>query len=69
VRLVIDYGFDELELNRIDLTTDEENIRGRRCYEKCGFSEEGLLRQHRLVDGKFGNTVVMSVLREEWSAR
>jgi RimJ/RimL family protein N-acetyltransferase len=69
VRLVVDYGFDELELNRIDLTTDEENVRGRRCYEKCGFVEEGLLREHRLIDGKFGNTVMMSVIRVEWLAR
>lgn len=69
VRLVLEYGFDDLELNRVDLTTDEDNVRGRRCYEKCGFVEEGLLRQHRLVEGRFGNTVVMSVLREEWQAR
>ena len=37
VKLVLEYGFDDLELNRIELTTDEANVRGRRCYEKCGF--------------------------------
>jgi RimJ/RimL family protein N-acetyltransferase len=68
VRLVLEYGFDDLELNRIDLTTDEDNVRGRRCYEKCGFVQEGVLRQHRFVEGKFGNTIVMSVLRGEWLA-
>ena len=66
VKLVLEYGFEDLELNRIELTTDEDNVRGRRCYEKCGFMEEGLLRQHRRVEGRFGNTVFMSVLREEW---
>ncbi|MEO8456346.1 MAG: GNAT family protein [Chloroflexota bacterium] len=65
----LDYGFDELELNRVELTVDEANGRGRRCYEKCGFTAEGLLRQHRFVEGQFGNTVVMSVLRSEWEAR
>jgi len=69
IRQVLAYGFEDLELNRIDLTTDEENVRGRCCYEKCGFVEEGLLRQHRIVEGKFGNTVMMSVLRDEWLAR
>lgn len=69
VRLVLEYGFDDLELHRIELMTDEVNVRGRRCYEKCGFVEEGLLREHRLIDGKFGNTVMMSVLRDEWFAR
>lgn len=66
VRLLLEYGFDELELNRIDLTVAERNTRARRCYEKCGFVQEGLLRQHRIEEGEFGNTIVMAVLREEW---
>ena len=69
IKLAMEYGFDDLELNRIELTVDEANARGRRCYEKCGFVEEGLLRQHRFVEGEFGNTVVMSVLKSEWEAR
>lgn len=67
VRLVVDYAFDELNLNRVGLTTDEENARAIRCYEKVGFVREGLLRQHRLLDGRFGNTVVMGILRDEWT--
>jgi len=66
IRLLLEYGFEDLELNRIELTVDEANARGRRCYEKCGFREEGLLRQHRLVEGQFGNTVMMAILRGEW---
>ncbi len=65
-RLVLDYAFKELGLNRVELTTDEENARAVRCYEKCGFVREGLLRQHRLIEGRFGNTIVMGVLREDW---
>lgn len=68
VRQVLEYTFEELELNRVELTVDEQNARGRRCYEKCGFREEGLLRQHRLVDGEYGDTVMMAVLRDEWSS-
>lgn len=66
VRLVLDYAFGELALNRVELTTDEANARAIRCYEKCGFKREGLLRQHRLIDGRFANTVVMSILKPEW---
>ena len=69
VKLAVEYGFDDLELNRVELTTDAENARGRRCYEKCGFVQEGLLRQHRFVEGRFGDTRMMSVLREEWEER
>lgn len=67
VRLIVGYGFEELDLNRVELSTDESNHRAIRCYEKVGFVREGLLRQHRFVDGAFGNTVVMGILREEWS--
>ena len=41
VRMVLHYAFEELELNRVELTTDEENHRAIRCYEKCGFVREG----------------------------
>jgi len=67
IRQVLDYGFADLHLNRIELTVDQENARGRRCYEKCDFSEEGVLRQHRIVDGAPVNTIVMAILRDEWS--
>ena len=66
VRLVLRYAFAELGLNRVELTTDEQNARAIRCYEKCGFVREGLLRQHRLIDGQFGNTLVMAVLKQDW---
>ena len=68
VGLVLDYAFDDLGLNRLQLTCDEDNARAIRCYEKCGFQREGLLRQHRLVEGRFGNTLIMSVLKEDWDA-
>jgi len=67
LRLVLAYAFDELELNRVELTTAEDNGRAIRSYEKVGFVREGLKRQDRMVDGKFGNTLMMSILREEWT--
>ncbi len=62
------YGFQELGLRRIDLQVDEDNLRGVRSYEKCGFVREGLLRAHRLRRGRPVNAVVMAVLREDWAA-
>lgn len=69
IHLVLEFAFEELELNRVELTCDEENGRAIRCYEKCGFLREGLLRQHRFVDGNFYHTVVMAVLRGDWESR
>jgi len=66
IRQVLSYGFREMDLRRIALGTDEDNARGIRCYEKCGFVREGLLRAHRLRGGEPVNAVAMAVLREEW---
>ena len=66
IRQVLSYGFREMDLRRIALGTDEDNARGIRCYEKCGFTREGLLRAHRLRQGRPVNMMVMAVLREEF---
>ncbi len=66
IRQVLRYAFTELGLRRLTLGTDEDNARGIRCYEKCGFVREGLLRAHRLRRGQPVNALVMAVLREEW---
>jgi RimJ/RimL family protein N-acetyltransferase len=68
VRLVLEYAFRELELNRIQLTTDHDNPRAIRSYEKCGFLREGVLRGHRIIDGKPNDSVIMAVLRKDWLA-
>lgn len=66
MRLVLDYAFGELELNRIELTTDTDNGRAIRSYEKCGFVHEGVLREHRIIEGEPSDSLVMSILRDDW---
>lgn len=69
MRLMVKYGFDSLNLNRIYLRVFETNPRGIRCYEKAGFIHEGRLRQAEFQDGKYIDLLVMSVLRSEWPER
>jgi len=69
MRLVLDFAFGELKLNRVELTTDEENTRAIRSYEKCGFVREGLLREHRLVGGRPSDCVAMAVIRSDRETR
>lgn len=68
MRLMIEYGFNELNLNRIELTVSSFNARAIHVYEKVGFKEEGLLRQSYFGDGMYHDVTVMSLLREEWEA-
>jgi len=69
IMAVLRHAFEEMGLRRIDLYTDADNARGIRCYEKCSFVREGVMRQRRLRYGKPLDMVVMGVLREEWQRR
>lgn len=64
--LVVRYGFDTLNLNRIALNVFDHNPRAMRAYEKAGFVREGVLRQDRYIEGAYRDSIVMGILREEW---
>ncbi len=66
MRLMVDYGFRQLNLNRIYLHVFETNPAGIRSYEKAGFSLEGRLREARFTDGHYIDILVMSILKSEW---
>lgn len=66
LNLVIDYGFNELNLNRIYLHLLETNQSALRLYESLGFKREGLLRNHQYKQGRFCNVIVMGLLKDEY---
>jgi RimJ/RimL family protein N-acetyltransferase len=63
IRLLLRFAFRNLGLRRIQLITDADNARGIRCYEKCGFYQEALLRGHRLRYGEPLDMVQMAVMK------
>lgn len=60
-------GFRDLGLHRIDLRVFDFNAAAIACYEKAGFRKEGLLRECRLLGGRWLSVWVMAVLDMEWS--
>ncbi len=65
--LILDYGFNTLNLNRIELKADERNLRSRKAILNIGAKEEGILRHHmKTHDGYLRNTVFYSILKSEW---
>jgi RimJ/RimL family protein N-acetyltransferase len=66
--LLVGYGFETLNLNRVYLHVHEDNERGRRTYRRVGFREEGRLRQDTYREGKYLDSIVMGILRSEWNA-
>ena len=65
VRLLVQHGFNTLNLNRVYLHVFETNPRAIRAYEKAGFTLEGRERQAEFRDGKFIDVLRMSRLRED----
>jgi RimJ/RimL family protein N-acetyltransferase len=64
--LAVRYGFDTLNLARIELRVLDDNVRARRIYSKLGFVEEGRLRRAGFVNGAPADVIVMGLLREEF---
>ncbi|MEG0034432.1 MAG: UDP-4-amino-4,6-dideoxy-N-acetyl-beta-L-altrosamine N-acetyltransferase [Bacilli bacterium] len=66
IKQILEYAFNELDLNKVFLRVLSENKRAIASYENSGFKFEGCFRQDVFVEGKFLDIVFMSVLKEEW---
>ena len=69
LELILNYGFNELNLYRIGLTVFGYNVRARHVYEKAGFVEEGVQREALYRDGERHDVTFMGLLADEWRAR
>lgn len=67
--LLVRYGFDTMNLHRMELETFAFNERARASYRKVGFVEEGRKRQAHFIEGGYHDIVVMGLLEDEWRAR
>ena len=66
VDLLLDYGFNRLNLHRIWLGVNADNEGAVKCYLKCGFKEEGRLREDIFYHGKYADVIRMGILRNDW---
>jgi len=65
---LINHAFGELDLNRLEIQCDRENVRSRKVAERLGFSLEGILRQAWWSQGRFVDEAVYGLLKSEWHA-
>jgi len=65
--LLLQYCFEHLHLQRVQIKTDHDNIRSQKAIERIGATKEGILRNHMIrKDGTTRHTVMYSITIEEW---
>lgn len=66
MKVLINFIFNEMNLNKVKLCVFSFNQPAIKSYLKCGFKQEGSLRQEMFREGKYHDVIVMGILRSEW---
>jgi RimJ/RimL family protein N-acetyltransferase len=66
IKLLEHFAFNNLNLHKLELEVRDFNDRAIHCYKKCGFKEEGRMRENFYSDGKYTDTLYMGILKREF---
>ena len=67
--LLLQLAFDQMGFERVEFRADNNNKRSIAAMQKIGCTVEGVLRNHLpMPNGKRRNSIVLSILKEEWDA-
>lgn len=65
--LLLQYAFETLHFQRVEFEVAHQNIRSQKAVQKIGGVKEAVLRKHGLhADGTVRDTVVFSIIDDEW---
>ncbi len=68
LQCVLRFGFEKLDLHRIEARYMQENERSRKVMERVGMTFEGILREGMLIKGNYVSVGICSILAREWEA-
>ena len=68
-RAVIEYGFNQMNLHKVQICTKTINAPSRRVIEKCGLTYEGTLRDYFYMNGEYVGRLYFSILRSEFDVK
>jgi ribosomal-protein-serine acetyltransferase len=66
VKAMIDYGFNELGLHRIQIQCDADNVPSKLIPERLGFKPEGVIRENHKKEGRYSDGLIYGLLKSEW---
>jgi RimJ/RimL family protein N-acetyltransferase len=65
-KLIIKYGFNELNLHKINARVYNPNKRSLRAAEKLGFKNVGILKNNLYIDGEYVDEHWFSIFQKDW---
>lgn len=65
VRLLVDFGFKELKLHRIEAGVMPHNLGSIKVLEKAGFQKEGIARKNVEINGRWEDHQILAIINEE----
>ncbi|MCR5600251.1 MAG: GNAT family N-acetyltransferase [Ruminococcus sp.] len=68
-KAVIEFGFDKMNLHKVQICCKTINEPSRKVIEKCGLTYEGTLRDYFFMDGEYVGRHFFSILRSEYENR
>ena len=66
LRLIVKFGFEEMQLKRIQATVVLDNKGSIRVLQKLGFKDEGILRKYNCLRGKYCDSRMMAILDSDY---
>lgn len=69
IKGVLDYGFNQLNLNRIEAMITPGNDSSVRVLEKLNFQHEGLVRERDFIKGQLVDGIIMGLLARHYAIR
>lgn len=63
---IIGYGFEQINLHKVQICVRPSNTPSKQVIEKCGFTYEGTLRDYFFMNGSYEGRMYYSILRDEY---
>lgn len=65
-KVLLDFIFNEMNLNKVKLTVLSINTRAIKSYKKCGFRIEGTLKSELFKEGSYQDLIIMGILKDDY---
>ncbi len=66
LKVILDYGFNEMGLNRVEALIGPNNIASLKLIAKMDFTKEGVLRSHYFVNDRLEDSIIYALLKKEY---